>query len=171
MVSDADQTSRRPWCSFVGAAAVCLLATFVIAWVLIGDISEVPESADPDRMVDAPDLPGAVTVSGALAAALALVVVGVRHVRVGSAHRLRRPSGLVPVVLLGSYLALLARVVTAGTIGANIGGGIMLIFVTPVVVPFLVVATVVMAVRRPASEANGLTRLDASSGGDLTVDG
>ncbi|MEO1062223.1 MAG: hypothetical protein AAFZ07_12455 [Actinomycetota bacterium] len=148
-----ESTSHRSSGSFVAAAILTACGVFIVAWFLIGDVSEVPESRNPDRMVEAPDLPADADAVIVVAAITALVAVWVRYVSADSRHRVRRPRALVPVALLGAYLALLGRVITAGTVGVSIGGGLMLIFVTPVVVPALLVTTAVMALRQPGVSA------------------
>lgn len=120
----------------VGAAVVAVLAAPIAAWWLIGDLSEPARGTrDLDYVVRAPQVaPWAITTAGAVAVgAMAVAIVILAHaVRTG---RLQRGwLGVVALLMVeGALIAGIARMLTAGSVGANIGGGLALIFGVPVV--------------------------------------
>ncbi len=140
------ETARRtrptgPWAA-VARSVVLLLSVFVTAWWLIGDLSyEGRVDGDLDYMMEAPDVPGWVTaVGGSAGAALAFVASRSLLVRADT----RAPA--LTVLGVGVLAALMARVMTAGVIGANIGGGLS-VMVTPLVGIVTIVALVVIGRR------------------------
>jgi hypothetical protein len=111
----------------------------------------LPTEADPataDYMVDPPDLSAAArAVIGALAAlaVAAAIVVVARAVRSGALERSWLPVlGLLAGVV--AYLGLTYATITAPTIGANIGGGLLLM-AGVLLVPLGTVAAAVLARR------------------------
>lgn len=130
------------------AAAAVLAASPVITWFAVGDTSEnVP---DPDYMLQPPDLSGGQElVLGGFAAGLAVAGVAVLIVAV-SRQLVTREDLLpaVPLLFAGILIGAAARTVTAGVIGANIGGGLVVLF-GPFVVLGLVLLSAVLWRRRP----------------------
>ncbi|MGH3738376.1 MAG: hypothetical protein ACRDT6_22635 [Micromonosporaceae bacterium] len=112
------------------AAAALLLAVPVATWWLVGDLSEVPESADPDYLVRPWQLGALEPVLGALGLTVVLLT-GAWLVR--RAHRFDQRWWLVwcALLLAGLVVGFGWRVVTAASIGANIGAGLVLLFGTP----------------------------------------
>ncbi|MFI6498209.1 hypothetical protein [Nonomuraea typhae] len=109
------------------AAAGCILATPVAAWWLVGDLSATaPPGAELDYAVRPPDLGAGVERAAGLVAVL--VVAGTLVFLIWSARRGRLDgrwwAALVPALAAGALAGAGARVVTAGTIGANIGAGL-----------------------------------------------
>jgi hypothetical protein len=122
---------------------VLVLAVPVSAWWLVGDRS--PTLPDPDYLVRPPNISKTTEhVIGITATALLIVTVSmlVRLARQGRFDA-RLWSALAPLVGAGVIIALGWRIVTAAVIGANIGGGFVLMFGPP-----LVFALIVWAVAR-----------------------
>ena len=117
-----------------------VLASPVLSWFVVGDTSE---ANGVDHMFRAPDLPAAVQLVIGLAA-VGLAVTGAVVV-VAGLHRglvnTREVFAAAPLVAAGVFVGLAARVMTAGVIGANIGGGLVLLFG-----PFVVVGLVALSV-------------------------
>jgi hypothetical protein len=135
--------TRRSRLSGVGALAgiVAVIATPIAAWWLIGDQTFTGGRRDNlDYMYRAPHLSGRIaTLAGAVA--LAAVVTGAAVLYM-EARRRRVDSRWLGVVMLlmvsGVVLAGMDRIVTAGVVGANIGGGFAIFFGAPTVVAFAV---------------------------------
>lgn len=122
------------------AAMVLVAATPIATWWVVGDLSGTAID-DPDflyRPLDlAPateDLVGAGATLLVLATATALAVGVARH----EVDLRRWWSVLVPLLAAGALAGTGWRVVTAGVIGANIGGGLVLLFVAPIVLGLVV---------------------------------
>ena len=119
----------------LAAAVVLVAATPVATWCLVGDLSSEGFTEDElDYMVRGPDIPWFMEV---LVGGLAVGVVVASAAVLGRAFYrgvLRR--GWAPTVVLlavaGVILGLGGRAVTAGGIGANIGGGLFLVLGFPV---------------------------------------
>ena len=113
---------------FLVALALLVVLVPVVAWWTVGDVSE--DLRHPDHLFQPLSLsPAAETVIGVAASALALVAgilagIGARSGEV----RPRELLGAVPLVAAGAFLGLSHRVLTAGVGGANIGGGMVLLF-------------------------------------------
>lgn len=123
----------------VTAAVDLVIAVPVAAWWLIGDQSSVPAGADPDYMVRPLGIaPGAERAAGL--GSLLLAVVAMPVLAWATRRRLldwRWWIVLVQLLAAGFTIAAGWRVMTAGVIGANIGGGLMFIFGGPVVAALL----------------------------------
>ncbi|WP_433872163.1 hypothetical protein [Saccharopolyspora sp. CA-218241] len=138
------------------AVVLLALAAPVAFWYVIGDQSSVsPDHAD--YLVEPLRLPS--WVNGAVVAVTALVVLGCALVllRESRRGRLGRRHGVVLGLLLvaGLLIGVSARMITAGVIGANIGGGIMLMVALPLAGALVLVALgygVVSTIRRRSSE-------------------
>lgn len=96
---------------------------------MVGAQSEPPRPAGLDYMVEPPSLThtqesaiGALSVVLALASAL-VAAIAVRR----GLLRLVETRFAVPLVLVGMYVGLCWRVMTAGVVGANIGGGLAML--------------------------------------------
>ncbi|MEU6715087.1 hypothetical protein ABZ897_26790 [Nonomuraea sp. NPDC046802] len=118
------------------AAIACVVATPVAVWWLVGDLSApVPAGAPLDYTLRPPALPAwAEWVIGIVA----VLVTGVSLVLLVRASRRSRfdPrwwAALVPALTAGALAGLGWRVVTAGTIGPNIGAGLALMLGVPFV--------------------------------------
>lgn len=126
----------------VAAGAAIAASTPATAWVVGGFAGTASEFDDPDYMWEPVGFPDALVTAIGL---LSIVVVTVAVVVV--AGRLRRGSldprwlgVLVPTTMVAAYLGTTYAVATAPVIGANIGGGILVLFGMPVVVALLGVA-------------------------------
>lgn len=137
------------------AGAVLVVATPLATWWLVGDLSEdnIP-TRSRDYVMRAPDLPSAV-VNGVGVLSLALVIsssVVLWHaIRYGQVDR-RWRQVLLLVMAVGVLVSAGFRVLTAGVGGANIGGGLVVLFGSPIAIVLLVVAWVRAAAifrRRP----------------------
>ncbi|MEV0374746.1 hypothetical protein AB0I10_34030 [Streptomyces sp. NPDC050636] len=122
------------------AAAVLAAAVPVAAWGLLGQYDDqgLPPS-ELDYIVTPPDIPaGLDTTMGVVALLLAgaAVVLLARASRRGTFEP-RRWQVLGPLIVAGLMIGYGWRVVTAGVIGANIGGGLVIMFGGPVVAGLL----------------------------------
>jgi len=121
--------------TLLGIAAVAAMP--LAAWWLIGDQSET--SLRPRDQLDyiwqAPDVSQTITsIVGAVA--LATVAIGVVGYVVAAKRRLIDTRWLLVLaasLIAGALLAAIGRILTAGSVGANIGGGIALLFGLPIV--------------------------------------
>lgn len=135
--------SPSPWPARAAAAALVAAFPPAVYW-LVGDASE-PGLVDPDYLWEPPDWSaGAVRAVGAVAASVVLTsFLGLVHLH----RRARLPPAVLPVTgllgLAGASVAVGYRVVTAGVGGANIGGGLVLLFGPPFVLGLVVVAGVI----------------------------
>jgi hypothetical protein len=118
----APSTSSPQLRAAIGVGLV--VASFLVGWWLIGDVSE----SDPNLsyMIRAPHLPAVLLAGLGLAGAVALAVM-LRWVWSSCAGR--KPALLL--ALSGLALAFIGRLVTAGSIGANIGGGMAVFLLLP----------------------------------------
>ncbi|MGP4111582.1 hypothetical protein ACTWP5_11765 [Streptomyces sp. 4N509B] len=122
-------------------AAVGLVVSVPVAvWGLVGqhDAAGVPP-AELDYVVRPWDLPDGASVllgGGATLTALGCAAVLVHATHAGRLHP-RRWQVLVPLVLAGAALGAGWRVITAGTIGANIGAGLVILVGGPLVAGLL----------------------------------
>jgi len=121
------------------AGATLLLAVPVMTWWLVGDLSTVPPSSDPDYFIRPFRLSPALdwglgwgSVLVAIVAALLLTWASLRH-----GLDSRWWSVLGPLLLIGVLVGVGWRVFTAGVIGANIGAGLFTFFAGPVIVVLL----------------------------------
>jgi hypothetical protein len=130
-----------------------LAASLLLAWWLLGDVSE--QQGD-DAILTLPFAEAHATTMGLVGIALAAVAV------TDWVLRWRNECGRPPARLLvlatavGSLIGMGLRLVTARVVGANIGGGIVILFGPAVVFPLLVIAaldvhSVARAGARPTS--------------------
>ena len=131
---------------FIAAVAV-VLASPVVTWFAVGDTSE--NVADPDYMFRPPALSGAEELSlGGLAVGMALAGMAVLILAVTRRVVTNRELLFaLPLLFAGVFIGMGARIVTAGVIGANIGGGIV-VLIGPFVVMGLVLLSAVLWRRR-----------------------
>ena len=138
-VGMSTHTLPRP---VLAAGGALVVATPVVTWWVSGDLSEGVH--DPDYMVRPLPLSRvAETAIGTTAAAIALaaLVVVVRSARRHEVDR-RWLAVLGPLVAAGVVCGFGWRVVTAGVIGANIGGGMVMLFAPWVVLGLVIAAAV-----------------------------
>ena len=139
----------------VAAVLVTALASPVVTAWLVGDQScECPDRKLPlDTMYDAPHVSHAtavgVVVASVVALGVALGIVGVGLLR--TVVTLDDVRFAVPLVLGGIYAGMAFRVVTAGVVGANIGGG-MVFSATPFIMLGLAAWTVRWRPHSPNAE-------------------
>ncbi len=121
------------------ACAGLVVAFPVATWWLVGDLSTVPASADPDfafRPFDiGPAAERAAGVGSVLLAAVTLAILVWFTVR--QVFDARWWSVLVPLLAAGFIAGAGWRVMTAGVIGANIGAGFVILFGSPAVAALL----------------------------------
>jgi hypothetical protein len=128
----------------VMAAIGLLITTPVAVWWLVGDRTEIPLEENPDYLVRPievdPVVEDVVGAGCALIAGIALLLTTWVTVR----HRGHRPwwSVVLSVVVIGYIVGVGARVMTTGTIGANIGAGIWVGIGGPAVAMLLLWAVV-----------------------------
>ena len=120
-----------------------VLALPLVVWWAIGDLSTTAVP-DPDYMLEAPDVAPWVEATTGLTALLVVVGAVVVLVVTSRSRPLDRGWWLVLMALCsaGAITAAGGRVMTAGVIGANIGGGMFILFGVPVVLALLAVAAV-----------------------------
>ena len=124
------------------AAVVLVLTSPVVTWWLVGDLTE-PGIVDPDYMFRPLPLSHGVEVGLGIAATLAAVAsmyMLVAAFRAGVVDRAWSPVVVFPA-LAGVVIGFSWRGLTVGVIGANIGGGLILLG-GPLVVLALVTAAV-----------------------------
>jgi hypothetical protein len=128
----SDPRSMRT--SDAAAGAALISATPVVAWWVVGDLSEDVDPQNADYMVRPPPLSPAgqhaigIVASVVVAAALGVLVTA-------SVRRRIEPRWwgfALPLVALGICAGVSYRIVTAAVIGANIGGG-MVVMTAPIV--------------------------------------
>ena len=132
-----DQRTRH-----VTAAVTLVLATPVAVWWAVGDVSSKGFD-DLDYMVRPVQLAPLVE---AVIGGVAVVLVVASAAVLGHAlyrGRVRRAwsATVIPLCAAGAVVGAGWRVVTAGGIGANIGGGLVVLFGGPLVVALIVAAT------------------------------
>ena len=110
-------------------------------WYLVGDLTESPSHTD--RMLDPPAVPPLVEHAVGIGALVALGAGRVTMLRAASRRAHRSMNQLILLVAAGMLLGLIGRMVTAGGIGANIGGGLAIMFGLPVVAALVLVAVVI----------------------------
>jgi hypothetical protein len=119
----------RTRCARIAAAAVAVvLGWATVLWGLIGERTGTGSLDDYDYLVKGPDV--------ARTAQLGIAAVGLVATVAGVAEFIRRARpnvpgrqvavNLVAPLALGTLLGVGARIVTAATIGANIGGALFL---------------------------------------------
>jgi hypothetical protein len=124
------------------AASVAVVPVAAVAtWWLAGDQSEVdPEIAS--YLFRAPDIVPATERAAGIVATLLLVAyliaVLAAALRSGSPHTYLGAS--MCVIATGALIGVFARILTAGGDGANIGGGLVLLFGLPALLGFVVLA-------------------------------
>lgn len=123
--------SMPPPIGQVAAVTTSTVLSAVLAWWLVGDLSYTGSAGEQglDRLAAPPITEGTALVLGAVSAVLLPLVLLV-------AWRLR--SVLLPAVVLGVLVGAAGRVITAGVIGANIGGGMVLLASPFVLVPLVI---------------------------------
>ncbi|WP_433433394.1 hypothetical protein [Nonomuraea sp. CA-141351] len=120
----------------VVAAAGCVLAAPVVVWWLLGDLSAAaPPGTELDHAVRPPAIdPWAERAAGIAAA---LVAAGTLALLVRASRRRRFDrrwwAALLPALAAGAIAGAGWRVVTAGTLGANIGAGLTILLGGPLV--------------------------------------
>ena len=124
----------------VVTAVVLILATPVATWSLVGDLSE--PVADPDYLIRPVDLPRGLEIL-LLAASVAATLGATAYLVYQRRTRRMDRKWVPPIVLLavaGVVVGSGWRVLTAGVIGANIGGGMVILFGGPFVLALVVAA-------------------------------
>jgi hypothetical protein len=125
------------------AGIVAVAATPIAAWWLIGDQTFTGGRRDNlDYMYRAPSISGRTTTT---AGVVALVAVAAASACLYAAVRRRgfdsRWTAVVALLMMsGVVLAGVGRIVTAGVVGANIGGGVAIFFGAPTVAALVVCA-------------------------------
>ena len=121
------------------AGATLLLAVPVMTWWLVGDLSTVPLSSDPDYFIRpfriSPALERVLGWGSVLVAIVAALLLTWASLRKGLDPRWW--SVLGPLLLIGVLVGFGWRVFTAGVIGANIGAGLVTFFAGPVIAVLL----------------------------------
>ena len=154
----AAPTRRPARRRFLPLAVLLVLTAPVAVWWVVGDMSI--EGSDLDYSVRPPDWDPAVQNAVGITATVVFVVVAALLVHAGVTRRLDPLwwLALVPAVTAGAVAAVIERMLTAGTYGANIGAGLAVLAGVPVVVVLLtisLVVTVLMARRRRRSADDG----------------
>ncbi len=127
------------------AAAGAVLSAPVLAWWAVGDLSTVPVGTPfAYQIFGTWDFPEPLSLTIEIAASLAFVASVVTMLRARAAGRLRaRAIGLLGLMCgAGLLLGTSARVMTARTLDANVGGGIAILGVVVVIIPLYLWAMV-----------------------------
>jgi hypothetical protein len=144
---------RRVLPAFAGLALI--LAAPVLSWHHVGDLSEHGHGELDHTMRPLRVSPGTahVWVLGAQAVAVAAVLV----LAFGLIRRWGRPGWalvVAPLAVVGLIAGLVARVMTAGVVGANIGAGLAVMLYGPLALLLVALAgwrsAVLLRGRRPA---------------------
>lgn len=141
-------------------ATVLVLAVPPAIWWLVGDLSEVDGSSNPEQayyMFEPFDVSDGVARACGLAATL---FVGLSVVVLALATNRRVLDGrwwrsVAPLLLAGAFVGCAWRVVTAAVHGANIGGGMVLLFGLVFVPAMLVWSVLSWAAARAARRGHG----------------
>lgn len=129
------------------ATILLIIAVPVAAWWVIGDRSTAAP-AQADYLVRSPELPAWAQNTLGITALVVIVVFSVvlyrshRKGLVGS----RQGTLLAFLVPAGIILAATGRLVTAGVVGANIGGGLSLLFGLPTAGILLLAAITIVTI-------------------------
>jgi len=143
-----------PRAGAVAASIGLVLATPPLAFWLIGDQSTVDEREHPDHMVRLDLDAGTIRLAG-IAALVVAVVCATTLWRAYRREPPARPARLVgALVLAGVGVAGILRVVTAGVIGANIGGGLAIVGGGPALVAVVGYGVWPYLRQRPVSRAS-----------------
>lgn len=116
------------------AAPLVLVPTTVATWWLVGDLSSrMPPGTDLDYAFGPWPIDPLLETTAGIAASVVTVAVLVAAVVAVVAGRLRSPWLTLLIGLLGCGVVIgwAARALTAGGIGANIGAGLVVLFVAP----------------------------------------
>lgn len=125
------------------AAVVLFPITALASWCLIGPSTEGSDpSTTYDYIVRAPEMNRGVEIAVGGVAAIGVIVAGSLFLKA------RRPASLARCwrgaaawsLVSGLALGAGGRVVTAGTIGANIGGGLLILVLPPILLTGWIVA-------------------------------
>jgi hypothetical protein len=113
-------------------AAGCVLGSFLAVWCLVGDA--VDEAGGEDRIFEPPALSVPLRVTLALIAVS--IVVASAYVSERQPAMVRRESRhlVVAATVIGAIAGTAVRIVGARTVGANIGGG-GIVVLAPILVP------------------------------------
>ncbi|HEX2132218.1 MAG TPA: hypothetical protein VHH15_11715 [Actinophytocola sp.] len=126
------------------AAAVLLVASPVVAWVVVGNQDSPgyrPEELSYTVRFEVS--PAVAAVAGITATALLVLTVAALAVLTARGNVAAAWWHVfVPVVVAGALVGAGWRVITAGTIGANIGTGLVVFFGGPVVLALLAYAVI-----------------------------
>lgn len=136
--------------NLIAAIGLTITTPVVTAWVL-GDLSEVPAGVPGDYFIRPPDLGALEHVIGAVCAAVSVIALA----WLGYASRARRFDPrwwwvIAPLVVAGALVGFAWRVMTAASIGANIGVGLVVFFGGPILLALLGWAAVWSAYLRKA---------------------
>jgi len=139
IIMSSDETDR-PRRALVGMLLLfALVATAVSVWWLVGDLDEF-DGPDADFMIPPPDLSSSAErwIGGSALVLLVGTLFALGAVlRTSGASRNRRIA-LLLVVIAGAIIGAGYRVMTAAVVGANIGGGLVLMFGGPLLAFLLV---------------------------------
>ena len=144
------------------AAAALLVSVPVVTWWLPGDLTDEKSKALAadgevlDHMVEPLPLGSTAELMIGIVACLVAAGAAAWLIRETLARRLDPRWWIVlgPLVAAGAVVVFDWRMITAGGIGANVGGGLTLLFGLPVVAVLLIVAAVnTLALRRRRGRA------------------
>lgn len=134
----ADHTATN----VIAAIGITVTTPVVTAW-LLGDLSEAPAGVQGDYFIRPPDLGAGEHVIGALCATIDVIALG-WLVHTSRSRRLDPRWWFVIGALMaaGALIGFAWRVMTAASIGANIGVGLVVFFGGPILLGLLVWAVV-----------------------------
>jgi len=143
---------RNPWWVLAAAGAVVVAAPFAV-WSWVGDQSS--PGTDLDYMAHPPVLSSGQESIVLIAATLALAV-GVVVLVAAQAKGATRPPILALTAVAAAYTGAVGlgyRIVTAGVIGANIGGGLVLMAALPTTAVAALAVVLILNTHRRAARA------------------
>lgn len=134
-----------------GLVSALTLSSAVVAWWVVGDLSE-PNLFAPDYMFKPPEISGGVEAAIGIVGCVVTAGILITLVRARAIETITRRQivAVVPLVSLGVYVGFSSRVMTAAVSGANIGGGLSMMAAL-VLVPLLAAVAYRLWCRRPDS--------------------
>lgn len=125
----------------IAAALALAVTTPIVTWWVIGDLSTT--HTNPDYLLRSPSMSQASeqTIGFISLVIWIATVVALLFMNRSASRRAWLPV-LCSVVVVGVILGAVFRVLTAGVVGANIGGGLVLFLAIPVVLGLVVFALI-----------------------------
>jgi hypothetical protein len=138
----------------LAAVVTLVVGTPVFLWSAIGQLSD---EGGTDHLIKVPAINRVLELAIALAALVATVIAS--NVLRGTGRPWFIEAGWWRVVIrllaAGAYVAIAGRIITSAVGGANIGGAILLYFVAPLLLPYLLWSSVRQARKLKGAQTSG----------------